>query len=363
MLALVSLIEGAVAHYPVELSNYMACSWRFAAEAARGQGARSEILGFGDSRVKLGVQPRSLERRLGRPAYNLAVYGGQAPSTYFLLRRVVESGGRPKAVIVDFHSNLLDVAPISMVPYWSELVDARDGLELAWGTLSPSLATRTALARLLPSFKGRDEIRAAILALAGVRDNEELAARRANLRNWLANRGAHADDSSYQTGESIDVNPAQAGSWTPRPLHADYIRRFLKLARTEGILVVWLIPPTHPDWQLRRERLRVDEPYSRFVRDMTASHPEVIVVDGRHAGYASKALYDSTHLGARGATEMTEALADVLAPRLAGARNLPYWLELPRFRGMDTDPRIETLGRSRQAVRIAVDPNRESRRF
>ncbi len=357
MIALIALVEGVVGRYPVEFSNYMACSWRFAAEAARGTGARAEVLVFGDSMVKLGVQPPVLERRLGRPSYNLAVFGGQAPSTYFLLRHVIDSGGRPKVVIVDFHSNLLAAGPISSVPYWSELLSARDGLDLAWGTLLPSLVVPTALARLLPTLKGRDEIRAAILAMAGVTANRELEARRADQRNWLANSGCHASDSVYFAGKPIEVNPARPGKWSPRAVHVGYVRRFLDLARSEGIVVVWLIPPTHADWQLRRERLRVDEPFTRFIREMTAARPDVVVVDGRHAGYSQDAFFDSTHLSARGGTEVTEALADILVPRLAGVTGLPRWVDLPRYQGTNTDARVETLGRSRQTLRLARDPS------
>lgn len=355
MFALIALVEAVVGRYPVAFSDYMACSWRFAAEAARGTGARAEVLGLGDSMLKLGVQPPVLERRLGRPSYNLAIYGGQAPSTYFLLRRVIESGGRPKVVIVNFHSNLLSASPTLSAPYWNELISARDGLELAYGTRSPNLVTRTALARLLPTFNGREEIRAAILASAGVKDNEELEARRSHQRNWQANHGGHANDSAYHAGESIDVNPARPGKWSPRTLHVGYVRRFLDLAQSRGIMVVWLIPPTHADWQLRRERLRVDELYTRFIRQMTTARPNVMVVDGRHAGYPQEAMVDSTHLGARGGTEVTEALADILAPRLAGVTGLPNWVDLPRYRGMNTDPCVETLGRSRQTLRLACE--------
>lgn len=363
MIALVAVVEGAVGLHPVEFSNYMALSWRFAAEAAPGPGARAEVLGFGDSMVKFGVQPPVLERRLGRPAYNLAVYGGQAPATFFLFRRVIESGGRPKAVIVDFHSNLLDAAPVSVVPCWSEVVGVKDGMELAWWTLSPSLVARTVLARVLPTFNGRDEIRAAILAATAGRRDDGLDARRADRRNWLANGGGHANDSGYRAGGPIDVNPARPGRWVPRALHTSYVRRFLDLARANGVTVVWLIPPTHPDWQLRRERLQVDGPYTRFVREMTADRPGVVVVDGRHADYPAWALTDPTHLNARGATEVTEALAEILAPWLAGETGLPNWVDLPRYRGTDLDARVETISRSRQAVRIARDPGGGAKRF
>ena len=363
MLTLIALVEGWVGCHPIEFSNYMACSWRFAAEAARGDGTRAEVLGLGDSLVKLGVQPPVLERRLGRSSYNLAVLGGQAPATYFLLRHVIESGGRPKVVIVDFHSNLLAASSISSVPYWNELLSAREGWELARGARSINLVTRSILARLLPTFKGRDDIREAILSATQAKENAQLEERRANQRNWVVNGGGHASDSGYNVGPSIDPSPARPGKWSPRPINVRYVQRFLDLAESRGIVVVWLIPPTHADWQLRRERLHVDETYTKFIMEMTAARRNVVVIDGRHAGYPQEALVDSTHLSARGGTEVTEALADILAPRLAGLTSLPRWVNLPHYRGLYPDARVETLSRSRQNLSLARNPSRSATSF
>ena len=74
----------------------------------------------GDSLAKLGVAPSLVEARSGRSVYNLAVCAGQAPSSYFLLRRVLDSGARPTAILVDFFPRLLQVPP-QHTPLWPAL--------------------------------------------------------------------------------------------------------------------------------------------------------------------------------------------------------------------------------------------------
>ena len=71
-------------------------SWQDAQRAAAGAEGRSDVLCLGDSRIKLGLLPRVLEDRLGVSAYNLGILGGQAPASYFLLRKVLERGIRPR---------------------------------------------------------------------------------------------------------------------------------------------------------------------------------------------------------------------------------------------------------------------------
>jgi len=60
-----------------------------------------DVLCFGDSQMKFGIAPHVVAARTGRPAYNLAIVGGQPPASYFLLRRALEAGARPSAVLFD----------------------------------------------------------------------------------------------------------------------------------------------------------------------------------------------------------------------------------------------------------------------
>src|SRR4051812_42261979 len=79
-----------------------ALSWAYGGRAADRKAAGRDVLCFGDSMVKFGVAPRVLEDRLGTKAYNLALYAGSPTASYFLLRRALEAGARPSAILVDF---------------------------------------------------------------------------------------------------------------------------------------------------------------------------------------------------------------------------------------------------------------------
>src|SRR3954468_14498703 len=87
MLGLIAAVERSVASRAFELTaNPMFLDWRESGRAARAEAARAQVLALGDSLVALGVQPRILEARFGRSAYNLAVPGAPAPASYFLLK-------------------------------------------------------------------------------------------------------------------------------------------------------------------------------------------------------------------------------------------------------------------------------------
>ena len=98
MLALVAAAESWLAWHDVEFANYSAECWRMSGWAAR-HVRRSEVLCFGTSLSKHGVLPRVIEHlQTGKRAYNLAVFSGPVPASYFLLRRAGGGGvpdGRP----------------------------------------------------------------------------------------------------------------------------------------------------------------------------------------------------------------------------------------------------------------------------
>src|SRR4051794_23517903 len=86
MLALVGAVERTVIRGNLALRNGRAESWgRTARDVKPARGC--DVLLFGDSLVKSGLIPRALGRGTGRSTFNLAVVGGSAPSSYFLLRR------------------------------------------------------------------------------------------------------------------------------------------------------------------------------------------------------------------------------------------------------------------------------------
>ena len=143
-------------------SDRVNVSWRAAGRAAAGPEAGAEILCFGDSLIKLGILPRVLESRLGWSAHNLAVLGGQAPTSYFLLRRVLEQGHRPRALIINFSPLLLAMDPRVNLEWWSRLPDGCERLELLWRARDPSLTASMTVQSLIASWSARDAVRSVL---------------------------------------------------------------------------------------------------------------------------------------------------------------------------------------------------------
>jgi hypothetical protein len=124
MTVLVVAVESWLSSHSLELSQDRTLfEWRATGIAARGEEVkRSEVLCFGDSLVKYGIYPPILEASLGRSAFNLAVQGCPPPVSYFLLRRALDGGARPKAVIVDVHAMVLPSRPDQTVACWPEFL-------------------------------------------------------------------------------------------------------------------------------------------------------------------------------------------------------------------------------------------------
>ena len=107
MLALVGLVEGLVARNEIDYKTGWFWEWRFSGHAAN-KASRHDVLCFGDSLVNHGVIPLIIEQHLGLKAYNFALSGGQSSTSYFQLRRTLEAGAKPSAVLVDFFPLLLN---------------------------------------------------------------------------------------------------------------------------------------------------------------------------------------------------------------------------------------------------------------
>ena len=164
MLTLMMAVEVVVGNHRADYAPAWAEDWRFARWAAERQATDCQVLCFGDSLVKYGVLPRVIEAESGLKAYNLATSGGTTPSAYFLLQRALKAGARPRAVVVDFAALMLrDDAPLESRNY-PELATVDDCLELAWTDADSRFFAATTLAKLVPSYGWRFEVRGLILA-------------------------------------------------------------------------------------------------------------------------------------------------------------------------------------------------------
>ena len=324
MVVLVALGEGFVGRLEPSITGVEPWDWRRTGHAASGspEVREASILCFGDSLVKLGVQPRVIQEVLGgRRAYSLALCAGRAPSSYFLLRRALESGVKPKALVVDFNDSFLAEPPETTLRLYSEILRPDEARELARTMGHPDFASTVLTFQGLRTAKNRFEIRRAIVdSLLGKADFARKRAVSTALRkNWKANLGAQV---MPKAATVLPDDPAawawvQPSGWLPDPTNAAYLSAFFELAEAHEIPAFWLLPPLHPGFTSRRLELGLDAAFDAFVARTLAKFPRVVVVDGRGAKYDASLFIDMAHLDLDGSRRLSLALASVMAEALA----------------------------------------------
>jgi hypothetical protein len=330
MLCMVVVIELGLAHDELNFKHCFTYDWVVTGRWARQRTLGCEILCFGDSLVKYGISPRMLEERLGQRAFNLAVCGGQAPSSYFLLRRALDSGARPRSIVVDFMPHLLAHGPRQNERQWPELLDVREFVDLIRTTHNASFLAGLATSWLTPSAKSRFEIRESLLAAFR---GETLASHETLLkyeRVWETHQGASLGQEASRSPRKYNLSRWEdfPRAWSCNPVNAVYLRRFLKLAQSHGIQVLWLLPPVSPEAQERRERIGIEDRHLQFVRQVQSEYANLTVVDGRHAGFDGSVFLDPLHLDRHGAVALSASLAEVIAETRSN-QNTDRWVELP----------------------------------
>lgn len=357
-LVLIWAFEGFISRHPLECTDDMANIWRLSRQAAQGAQARADVLCFGDSLVKVGIVPRVLEKRLGRSAFNLALFAGHSSSSFILLRHVIESGARPQAIVIDFHSNLLAAATKTNGPYWTKISDLRDACELCWQTLDPCLVLKIAGAWLLPSCNGRVQIREVVLSALRGETPLPLRSRQALARNWSVNRGAFVLSKVSPRADESLLGQNLPNQWRARPVNVRYLEKLLDLAAAHQVPVFWVLPPARPEWQASREKRGFDAAFVRFIQSIERRYDNFVVVDGRHSGYEASLFIDGTHLNSGGAQSLSSGLAEVMARYLGPAPPPSRWARLPAYSPAPADSRVEDFEQSLLALRA-----REGGRF
>jgi hypothetical protein len=355
--AVVLLVESWVFRHALDFTTVGIAQYGWARRAADAP-PKCEVLCLGDSLVKRGVIPRVLERRLGGSALNLACEGSIAPLTFAVLKRALDRGDRPSAVIVDFKSTQLQTDPRLFERAFAEVLTPGDALELAWVARDGSFFARQMALRLLPSVRGRDELRRWVLRSLQGDNLTHSPSNAVGLRNWRVNRGAelHARNPRVESvAEHHDEAVYKAmGRWYCDPVNAVYLHRFLKLAAERGIPVYWVLPPINPRVQALRDRLGHDDGFDRMIRKALSRFPNLTVVDGRASGYPARYFVDGSHLDADGAFLYSDDLAGILAS-LRG-QDRPRWVTMTPFRARPVPIPLEDLERSRSIVLGAPPP-------
>jgi hypothetical protein len=343
----------------VDEHSRLGASWRSAFHDAVRSESRADILCFGDSLIKLGILPRVLEDRLDQSAYNLAVLGGQPPTSHFLLRRVLESGHRPRALIVNFSPLLLGMDPRVGLEWWATLPTAGERLELARRIGDPALSGSLIVHGAIATLTWRNAFRTALGFSSFEPAREEARPARdelrALLRNWRLNRGAQVAPRAFVAVQgSLPRSYDGAGwRWQPHPVHAYYVDRFLAQAEGQRIPVYWILPPAEPGWLDRNERVGTLGAYRRYVRDRLARFPGLTVIDLQRAGWDRSWFRDPIHLNRDGAIRLSLAVAEAIAQARDARDGTARWITLDG--GGSAPPRsfqelIEDLDQSRLAV-------------
>jgi hypothetical protein len=326
-------------------------SWNEAARAALGSEARADVLCVGDSLVKLGILPRVLEHRLGFRAYNLGVLGGQAPTTYFLLQKVLAHGNRPRALLVDFSEDLLALAPGLNPTCWPDSVGHCQGLELAWHSLDPALAISTGLHWLLPRWCDQSERPRLFGRLSESRLDGAVAGDAPVFeRNWRVNRGAQVAPRAFIPVERSE--PSSNAGWRPHPANELYVDRLLRLAEVHQIPAFWILTPSTTQWREQIEQNGKGAAYRKFIAGRSAKFPGLTVLDGQLLFSRRDAFRDPIHVNRDGAIELSLAVAEAIRPRLDAEVTGPRFIDLAAFADQETGKYqnlVEDLDQSRSA--------------
>ncbi len=360
MAAIVAACESYIARNDLKFSRLEPDDWRSTSRAAANDLPAGGVLLFGDSQVKFGFSPLTIESKLGQPAHTLAIQGGQATSSYFLLRKALGSGVMPSAIVVDFEPHLLRDKLLENSRMWAELADLGECLELAWASRDADAFAAMALGRALPSYLQRREIRSNIgAALRG--ETPPTAARlEMSRRNQGMNRGAivmprNAAVTRHDVAPWANPTPAP---WAPSPLNADYARKFLQLARDNHIPVYCALMPVDAALQAKSEGSGMEGRYVGWLRWLQGQYPNLYVLDWRHAKYPPLAFMDALHLNKDGVASISVALGAFLERSSRGEGVDVRWVRMPEYKLDGTELAVEDSGLSDLVMRAKAGARR-----
>jgi len=349
MLGLILSVEHVVIRHDLDLIGTVSLNWRYAGRAAASRARDCKILCLGSSIVKMGIGARMIQAGTGKRTFNLAMSAASLPANFYVLRRAIEAGARPDAVLIDCLENGLEPFQVhGNLRNYPELLTVGEIFDIAWQTRDSEFLALMILSRALPSLKDRFEIRNNVLAyFRGQNASSALAGYLAR-RNWEANHGMWAipRNPAFEAmhPEEAVPSPPQASSratGAPRSLLGNYTKRFLDLAAANQIRVFYLLAPLPPHTRLSWDQSGANLEHSRLAADIQAYSSNVIVIEGRYSGYGIDAFYDDVHLNTQGATALSTEVASIMKQYLGQPRPEGSRVTLPPYHARGADPWLE----------------------
>ncbi len=272
----------------------------------------------GDSVAQGALLAGEIEKSLppGTKVWNASLQGSGPEFTYFLLKRQVERGRAPGAIVIA-HS------PHTFV---TERMGVLVGAFLGWGEIPEAFlhgrhffdALYGVLCKLSFTLRHREEL------------GDLAKGRRAAIASW--NDPLPTEAWVRRVGVEAEAKWEREGKGAPGPLHPVYLRRFepdpgvtamlgrtLALARTHGIRVYWLTLPEHEAVAAARDTLGFAPAYVAFV-DSLAARGEITVLKREFEVLPASEFADYTHLRLRAALALSREVGEKLAAEGKPAR-------------------------------------------
>jgi hypothetical protein len=358
-------IECWVGRNWLDFSDPVSLSWRWSATAAAKAAPGCEVVCLGDSLVKHGMFPALIEQATGKPAVNLAAARGPALFSYFLLRRALEAGARPSAVIVNAKPAVLIGGLEYNTRYWQEVLSLAETLELVQMTRRVRFVVSALVGRVLPSLRARLELQSNLLAALRGETDRLHAINRVLWRNWTVNDGANV--TSANSPYAGEVTPEVEDRLHASRFHVDRtnaqgIERLLRLASQYKVRVFWLLTPLSPKLQAIRDQAGAEARYEQFIRSLHARYPQIMtVLDARRAGYSPALFVDATHLSGSGGSALSRTVAAAIESALSHSPSATSggWVTLdpPPAQPAALGGSLEDLDESRRILGLDPTPH------
>jgi hypothetical protein len=362
MIVLVTAIECLVAGRGRDLCDPVSLSWRYSTRAARVDAPGCELLCVGDSLIKHGLVPSIIQHETGWKTTNLSAARAPTLMTYFLLRRALDAGARPRAIILNAKPAVLLANPEFNLRYWQEVLSARECAVLLGIDRRANFAFSLVAGRLLPSLRARLEVRSSLRAAILREKDPVLASNHVLWRNWTQNAGANISPADF-SARAADINRVgslnRADLFFVDPSNFAGIESLVRLASERSIHVYWLLTPLAEGLQTMRDASGAEAEYERFIRSFQEQFPHIVtVLDARRAGFQAGCFADPTHLNRRGAIALSDMVSRAIVRDQVGtaARSTAVWtvLDPPPHHLLVPDPPLEDLDQSRRILGRAM---------